>query len=576
MKKHLPASYPHTSISETSSIDTLSYILNKRVISHLASHDKVPNIDGYLEIVNEKLSPIGKLEVQVKTLEPKNSKSPKYQCSNKFLGYCADSTLPVLLIVVDSDNAKAYWIHMSRPFVLSLFNKMKGKSINVNIPKKNIVSRNSSVYLTKWHEITQDYQSRVVNYGSLKEAKQKISAEYNALKKLTNPALGNKSDDIKEIQFFIDTYNSLLDKEFSLIKSIYFRNCWKFGFAYEKYEENHVTYSLYPIEFGVNDVQIKMVDNENLSFEDFNTHSRYFKDNPIKNEPVKTAYETIHSYLKPIIDNRSLMKINNEVATEYLFSIIDIFGKNVGLDAGIENITLGEINSKFGSYYPEYSDSRFSRSYIEFLINYLNNKNITSIKRFYPRKKYPSKGSWWLHETLTKHEFKETFVSIFKYLPTLYDSFIDDFFPDLKNELCFFNDFNLLIINIKYPESEGKLASAEFIYLKSISNVPDNRLEIYLVNDETPPITFHSDLRNDNYVDSNGNQYSFISASSGVCYRIFNETPLFEYLYLILRQRLENYFGKFLDTLSLFNNYSEKRPWIDSEGYYLKSEASNI
>lgn len=273
MKKYLPASYPQTSISETNSIDTLNYILNKRVISHLASHDKVPNIDGYLEIVDEKLSPIGKLEVQVKTLEPKNGKNPKYQCSDKFLGYCAKNTLPVLLIVVDSDNARAYWIHMSRPFVLSLLNKIKGKSINVNIPKKNIVSRKSSEYLAKWHEITQDYQSRVVNYDSLKEAMQKISAEYNALKKLTNPALGNKSENIKEIQFFLDTYNSLLDKEFSVIKFIYFRDCWKFGFAYEKYEKNYVTYSLYPIEFGVNDVQIKIVNNENLSFGDLNNHS---------------------------------------------------------------------------------------------------------------------------------------------------------------------------------------------------------------------------------------------------------------------------------------------------------------
>ena len=83
-----PAPYPKTSTPEYMSVVTLINILDKnRTRFDLNILDKFPNTDGIFEIVTEDQVPIGKLDIQVKILEKKNLKIPKYQCQKDFLAF---------------------------------------------------------------------------------------------------------------------------------------------------------------------------------------------------------------------------------------------------------------------------------------------------------------------------------------------------------------------------------------------------------------------------------------------------------------------------------------------------------
>ena len=189
-----PASYPRTSTPEYDSVVTLIHILNKnRVKFDLNILDKIPNTDGIFELVTESQIPIGKIDIQVKILEKKNHSKPKYQCNKEFLSYCEESILPVLLVVVNVKSEVAYWVHISRNLLEGLSKKLKGKSINVDIPKENLIAKNDTEYLDNWKIILKDYQTRIINYSQIEKELEKIRTQHDALKKISNPARSERA-----------------------------------------------------------------------------------------------------------------------------------------------------------------------------------------------------------------------------------------------------------------------------------------------------------------------------------------------------------------------------------------------
>lgn len=555
--KSNPTPYSYSSTAESDSITILDYILDSNQIkSQLAKNDKTPNIDGYLELVDEGAYPVGKLEIQVKTLGSKNLKKPKYQCKKGFLSYCWSSTLPVLLIVVDCRQEKAYWVHLDHALLESV--DIKGETVNINIPINNVVSIDNNAYITDWMRIAQSYRERIVNYTNLKSEIAKVNSDNVALRKATHDVTEQKSEVNKEIQVFLNMYNDLLDRDFAFIKSIFFPDCWKFGFAYQKYEDEHVDYSLYPINFGYNDKAIKLLDYDSEFFKQLNFHCGHFRDNPIKNEPKKTAYKEVVRLLKPIIDNRSLVKISNEIAIEYIVSVIDLYGKKAQLNAKNILFNLEEVEIAFCNFVNTNYDSRFNRQYFLYLIEYLQQNRITRIKRLYPIKNFPESGSYYVFNTLSKLDIKKTVIKVFELLPKLYDSLLEDFFPLLKEDIKFYNNFNKLIINIKHCDDEELPPNLEFIYLENMDNPYENKVDVYLVDEEITPITINGLRKIDNefiYIDEI--KYRCNSWCSTSRTHIFNQRPLDYYMYETLNQRLEHYLKPYF-THSPFSDYSAK------------------
>jgi len=64
-----PAAYTTTDTEETMAVDIFKNLTDhKKVKLDVKERDKYPNIDGYIELVDDLRVPISKLEVQIKKL----------------------------------------------------------------------------------------------------------------------------------------------------------------------------------------------------------------------------------------------------------------------------------------------------------------------------------------------------------------------------------------------------------------------------------------------------------------------------------------------------------------------------
>ena len=132
-----PTPYSPTDGVENLAVSTFSTLIdNEKVKLDIKTRDKIPNIDGYLELVDEKYHPIGKFEIQVKKL-PKNNINIKIKIL--FLSYCKESILPVILVGVDIDNKKAYWLYIDEDFIKQIKIKSGQKSKTIHFQKENLI-----------------------------------------------------------------------------------------------------------------------------------------------------------------------------------------------------------------------------------------------------------------------------------------------------------------------------------------------------------------------------------------------------------------------------------------------------
>lgn len=610
-----PAAYPETNTPEYNAVVTLIHILNKgRIKFEINILDKFPNWDGIFEIVTVNQIPIGKVDVQVKILGAKNLNNPKYQCDKAFLGYCQESILPVLLIVVDVKSETAYWIHISRELIKGLSDKIKGDSINVNIPATNIISKTDLDYITQWSEIVDVYISRLINYETIEAELLDIKARHAELQKITNPALGAKKKHFKEIHLFLDYYNDLLNREFSVIKDVFYREYWRIGVAYSDYSENSLRYSLYPISHDSNDIQIKEIDHEKaLSQTVFLNYVSHYRDNPIKKRPLEYAYKYIIEDLKKVVDNKTLLPIGKFIAIEYVIAFIDRNHELIGLNKDSSTYSLNEIGNALSTFLPmfcemfykmdrathstsevqgididyfrwhvmpedikkngmrtrkkievgyapthkfSFQSMDFDLKYLNKLIAYLKLLGNTEIQRTYPNKIYPKKNAYYQWEVYQPSEVKEILTLIFKNLPKIYDSFIGEYFPNLMEQIKYFAHFNRLIVNIRIKENSTSFTdspSIELIGLKNLSNAEENRIDVYLIGEDDSPVTWVdiSSLWEKN-LEFDGYTYKLISSSTGILDNIYHQTPMQDYLYDTLKNRLEDYLKPYHDGVGIF------------------------
>jgi hypothetical protein len=346
-----PSKYPDTSIGESEAISVLEFIIcDRNVKPDLKKMDKYPNTDGYLEITENDQTPIGKLEVQVRKLADDKLDPPRCQCELKFLSYCEQPpSLPVLLVGVDTKHTVAYWIHMDRDFLRTLKPKSGAESVSVKIPKENTIRKGSLDYLPKWKEIIHGHLVKLSTYDDVKKEGEALKL----LLKKSEPTLGLKKKEFAEIHKFLDFLNTELDSNFRIIKSIFFKDCWKIGLAYFNYAIDEVSYVLYPIPYDTNDVQIrKMSESLRDKFRQQGlTFTGHYTENPISIRAKDYALEIIHSRLRRVFENQLLPIRNIILAREFIFSFVEQFHISLGLEIK-DKYSLEEIRSAFFRYLP--------------------------------------------------------------------------------------------------------------------------------------------------------------------------------------------------------------------------------
>jgi hypothetical protein len=229
-----PQGYSHTDSAEILAIQLVERLLNPdRVKSHLQRRDKIPNTDGIIELVADDGVPKGKMEVQVRTIDPGSHKA---SCPVSLIAYSQITTLPVLFVGADTKNGKVFWRHIEPSLEP---NKTNQKSLTIHFNPQIDQIAEDSPYLSRWTEICEDYQRRIASLPTLEETfdRQVTLAAFD-------PALRTAA------QEFIDAINHGLDHDYPILKHVFFADAAKLGLALDHVQEKSSAYAFYKIPKG--------------------------------------------------------------------------------------------------------------------------------------------------------------------------------------------------------------------------------------------------------------------------------------------------------------------------------------
>lgn len=283
------------------------------IIPHVESGDKLPNLDGYLELcefAERKVTPIGRFDVQVKSLNHDYSNnnmrdnseySYKYSCDTKVVNVVlgAQTCNPVLLILVDSKNKHIFWKYMSMQYCLEL-------DVGTQVDKTVYFDKSDEMtYSNKWYDILHNIyikffyaqQHEDENYFLLSDKERKV------------PII---------VQDMSDYLNNILDNELWFIKRVYFQDTWKIGIAYLDGDKgSFACVGLYKIKKCENDLFIKQFKEESGYFCSIQYGGNYSLEDIIR----QTLEKWINDFFKR--DNYFLFLFPDVVLNELFFEDID-------------------------------------------------------------------------------------------------------------------------------------------------------------------------------------------------------------------------------------------------------------
>ena len=127
-----------------------------QAIAHkVDSHDKHPNIDGYIELVDDEERPIGKVVVQAKTYKSKYKGKNKAEIPAYFVAYAMRMRNEVCIFFsVDADENKIYWKYISDDYIRQFQKKGYNAIHTYEFCNDEIVtSENVATTIERWKQI---------------------------------------------------------------------------------------------------------------------------------------------------------------------------------------------------------------------------------------------------------------------------------------------------------------------------------------------------------------------------------------------------------------------------------------
>ena len=599
-----PAPYPNKNTEEMESVFKLLDLLDKKIVKpDVQFLDKVPNTDGSFTIVDRTEVPIGKIDVQVKTLPDVNVANPKLQVALSFLSACEHSSLPVVLIVVNERNSIAYWLHINREFLELIAPKITGNSTVIMFPKENVIRKDTNEYIKRWTEIVTNHNRKLIEYDLLVDKIKELENNLILLKNFPRPIHSISAEQLEKLQHFIDTLNFAYHNEFKIVKESYYEQYWKIGIGYSRFEIDSLAYVLYPIKKGENDLLIREIPYPDTFGIDVIRWVAISNDNPIMDDPRVYAYSLVQKQVLEIIQKKYIKLVNEVLAFEHVLQYVDNFYSSFGLIAkrGYNlDVLLNKIHVFYPIWYEEYCKVeriestggiiRFDIDEVSYLSatknikiitqrailryrqkqlsqlqvqvgnaihtdnNYLINSlsflvtnKVHRIKRLYPAfefDKAPKRRPFFIWELISPKNLTIRVRNIYTLIPSLVDEFIIAFFPALIAKIKFFDSFDRLIINVLHKTGVSKFEDSptiEKIFLKSVNDLP-NSIQVFQ-NGTGSPITYRDAFaKHETGIIIDGEQYKVISACSGTSRRIMSAHPIQELLFEILEDRFSNYF----------------------------------
>lgn len=461
--------YPKISKSKTSEIEQKSvnflYTLlleSEEVQANLSSNDKTADIDGTIELLSERRI-CGKISVQIKTYNQNQSnKRPKFNCPTSLFGYAQKVPTEILILfVVDSTRQVIYWKHINSRLISEHERKKNQKTVSIEFASNEILSsQNLNECINIWKSLYKKTAQMLFSNEQLSSENQRLK---NLIDKYQSPTLSISSNEIFNIQRFIERLNYLLDYEYPFVKDVKYPNAWKIGLAYVEYLSEELSYLLYVIPKGVNDLLIKEI-NWKKAREQFK-YSPYLSRNCVVNEISRSATKyannlIINEALKIIEDQRVLF-LTEEIAKEYIIDFLSMEYRTLKLDSErlsslqylYDKLSIDLHSSHEIHFVTFVSNNREIR--IDKLINcilFLMKKGYDTLERQYLSPKIESNSPYTYdhYDPLLSYRKLEFSFSV---LPSIYESFLIKTMPILKEKLLLFGKYNIVLINLFYEKN---------------------------------------------------------------------------------------------------------------------------
>lgn len=534
------ASHNWQNFTDKQTVSLIENILSShgRVMPHLDSIDKWPNIDGRVDLQSESFELLGRLDVQAKTLK---TDSLKISCPTSFLSSCELD--PCLLLAVDNKNKKIYWQYLDS-IEVKKFSLKEGQARKTIVfsPSQYIDEANKS-YIDTWITLAKKNQERLNEHDDLKEA-------YTKLSKRSNVAIDEVNEDFKMLHLFLDELNNKLDNEFLSIKQKMFPMAWKLGLALYDYKDNTLSYTIYPIQLEKNDVRIKRVDKQlrdELAAQGLGFRA-HLVENPIEAKPRIYAFDLIETYTMNLFEKRLLEPSKHELITsEYIFYVIDVCKDSMKLKSQDLYNVSELINNKWVKENKRVKHLSYNAKRVDVSRFYtLMEDHLTHDEIIYrPYKQFDySRGGGWIWNLYSKDEAEKVFLKVLKAWPNAYDELLNSNFPLLKDKLSLWGSADLILVKAKLKDSyEGHVSPTyEPYFLKSEDNSRKFK-RIELLPDELQE-QLHDFNRFKEDIFFEGQTYKLTSASHSVLDFIFHSLPLSSLVYETLERKLKDYFSK--------------------------------
>ena len=174
-----PAAYPPTDSAEVEAVNVFEGLIDSNIVkSYLHTRDKIPNYDGYIELVDSEGISLGFIFVQIKKLDDNELSPPKYaKCEMSFLNFCKKTNPPMIFVGVDTKNKIAYWEEINVDFIAK-YGKDDQKTITLNFQQENKVDGKQKEYMAKWKAIIENQKNKLSLFDSIKEQKEILEKTY--------------------------------------------------------------------------------------------------------------------------------------------------------------------------------------------------------------------------------------------------------------------------------------------------------------------------------------------------------------------------------------------------------------
>ena len=212
---------PNDRLDEDANLCIRGLFKHTQAVAHkVECHDKYPNIDGYIELVDDKDYPVGKLIVQAKTYKSKYKGKNKAEIPAYFVAYAMRMRNEICIFFsVDADENKIYWKYISDDYV-RLFQKEGDNTIHIYefCNDEIATSENVATTIDRWKQI---FNEKIALITKEKKSAEEVMSESRSAFYRINSNFHDLKDsfiDRKEIGLLYNWVKNELSEKDSRIK----------------------------------------------------------------------------------------------------------------------------------------------------------------------------------------------------------------------------------------------------------------------------------------------------------------------------------------------------------------------